>query len=82
MKRRSKRRFGQLVHAFEYGAPPHGGIAPGIDRLIMMLANRDNIRDVIAFPKTQTGVDPLFGAPGSVDGAQLEELGLRLDSEV
>ena len=77
-----EQRFGQLVHAFEYGAPPHGGIAPGIDRLIMMLANRDNIRDVIAFPKTQNGVDPLFGAPGSIDGAQLEELGLKLDSEV
>ncbi len=72
-------RFGQLVHAFEYGAPPHGGIAPGIDRLIMMLANRDNIRDVIAFPKTQTGTDPLFGAPGKVDVAQLDELGLKLD---
>ena len=72
-------RFGQLVHAFEYGAPPHGGIAPGIDRLIMMLANRDNIRDVIAFPKTQTGTDPLFGAPGPVEGDQLEELGLKLD---
>ncbi len=72
-------RFGQLVHAFEYGAPPHGGIAPGIDRLIMMLANRDNIRDVIAFPKTQTGTDPLFGAPGKVDAAQLDELGLKLD---
>ena len=73
-----EQRFGQLVQAFEYGAPPHGGIAPGIDRLIMILANRDNIRDVIAFPKTQNGVDPLFGAPGSVDSAQLEELGLRL----
>ncbi len=77
-----EQRFGQLVHAFEYGAPPHGGIAPGIDRLIMMLANRDNIRDVIAFPKTQNGVDPLFGAPGSVDSAQLEELGLKLDSNI
>ncbi len=75
-------RFGQLVTAFEYGAPPHGGIAPGIDRLIMILANRDNIRDVIAFPKTQTGVDPLFGAPGSVDRAQLDELGLRFAPEV
>ena len=71
-------RFGQLVRAFEYGAPPHGGIAPGIDRLIMILANRDNIRDVIAFPKTQSGVDPLFGAPGSVDLAQLDELGLNV----
>ncbi len=75
-----EQRFGQLVQAFEYGAPPHGGIAPGIDRLIMILANRDNIRDVIAFPKTQNGVDPLFGAPGSIDSAQLEELGLKLDS--
>ena len=75
-------RFGQLVQAFEYGAPPHGGIAPGIDRLIMVLANRDNIRDVIAFPKTQSGIDPLFGAPGRVDRAQLDELGLKLDSSV
>ncbi len=71
-------RFGQLVQAFEYGAPPHGGIAPGIDRLIMILANRDNIRDVIAFPKTQNGIDPLFGAPGVVDPAQLDELGLSV----
>ena len=77
-----EQRFGQLVQAFEYGAPPHGGIAPGIDRLIMILANRDNIRDVIAFPKTQTGTDPLFGAPGSIEDAQLKELGLRLDSRV
>ncbi len=75
-------RFGQLVQAFEYGAPPHGGIAPGIDRLIMILANRDNIRDVIAFPKTQNGIDPLFGAPGSVDRAQLDELGLMVKSEL
>ncbi len=74
-------RFGQLVQAFEYGAPPHGGIAPGIDRLMMILANRDNIRDVIAFPKTQNGIDPLFGAPGSVDRAQLDQLGLRLGPE-
>ena len=71
-------RFGQLVHAFEYGAPPHGGIAPGIDRLIMVLANRDNIRDVIAFPKTQNGVDPLFGAPSEVDAEQLGDLGIAV----
>ena len=80
-KEQVEERFGQLVHAFEYGAPPHGGIAPGIDRLIMILANRDNIRDVIAFPKTQNGIDPLFGAPGSIDPDQLEELGLKMDSE-
>ena len=71
-------RFGQLVHAFEYGAPPHGGIAPGIDRLIMILTNRDNIRDVIAFPKTQNGIDPLFGAPSEVDAEQLRDLGIAV----
>jgi aspartyl-tRNA synthetase len=71
-------RFGQLLMAFDYGAPPHGGIAPGIDRLLMVLTNTDNIRDVIAFPKTQNGIDPLFGAPGEVDQAQLDELKLRV----
>ena len=71
-------RFGQLLTAFEYGAPPHGGIAPGIDRLIMVLAGTDNIRDVIAFPKTQNAVDPLFGAPSPVDKEQLDELKLSV----
>ena len=71
-------RFGQLLMAFDYGAPPHGGIAPGIDRLLMVLTNNDNIRDVIAFPKTQSGSDPLFGAPAPIDDAQLAELGLKL----
>ncbi len=71
-------RFGQLLTAFEYGAPPHGGIAPGIDRLLMVLTGMDNIRDVIAFPKTQNGIDPLFGAPSPVDQAQLDELKLRV----
>ena len=71
-------RFGQLLTAFEYGAPPHGGIAPGIDRLLMVLTKNDNIRDVIAFPKTQNGIDPLFGAPGEVDQAQLDELKLKV----
>ena len=71
-------RFGQLVTAFEYGTPPHGGIAPGIERLMMVLTETDNIRDVIAFPKTQNGIDPLFGAPGEVEQSQLDELRLSV----
>ena len=71
-------KFGHLITAFRYGVPPHGGIAPGIDRLVMVLTGRDAIRDVIAFPKAQSGMDPLTGAPATVDDAQLRELGLRL----
>ena len=71
-------RFGQLVNALKYGAPPHGGIAPGIDRLLMLLTDSNNIRDVIAFPKTQNGIDPLFESPGPVDTEQLNELNIIL----
>ncbi|MGI8877085.1 MAG: amino acid--tRNA ligase-related protein, partial [Candidatus Limnocylindria bacterium] len=71
-------RFGALLDALEYGAPPHGGIATGLDRTVMTLAGTENIREVIAFPKTQTGVDPLLDTPAPLDAALLDELGLRV----
>jgi aspartyl-tRNA synthetase len=74
----ANKRFGFLLDAFKYGTPPHGGIAMGIDRLIAILAGRDNIREVIAFPKATSGADPLTGAPAPVDDIQLRELGLKL----
>ena len=74
----ASRRFGFLLDALKYGAPPHGGVAFGIDRLVAILAGRDNIREVIAFPKATSGADPLTGAPAPVDDVQLRDLGLRL----
>jgi aspartyl-tRNA synthetase len=74
-------RFGHLLEAFEYGAPPHGGIAPGIDRVVMLLAGEQNIREVIAFPKTQSATDLLLNAPSPVSDEQLRELHLRLRDE-
>ncbi len=71
-------RFGHLLDAFEYGVPPHGGIASGIDRLLMVLARTDNIRDVVPFPKTQSHQDLMLGAPGPVEPAQLEELHIQV----
>jgi aspartyl-tRNA synthetase len=74
----ARERFGFLLEALRYGAPPHGGIAYGVDRIVQRLIGADSIRDVIAFPKTASGADPLTGAPAPVDDAQLRDLGLRL----
>ncbi|GBD11740.1 Aspartate--tRNA ligase [bacterium HR23] len=74
----AQKRFGHLLEAFEYGAPPHGGIAPGIDRIVMVLANEASLREVIAFPKTQSAQDLLFGAPSEVSEKQLRELHLAV----
>jgi aspartyl-tRNA synthetase len=74
----ANRRFGFFLTPFRYGAPPHGGFAFGIDRLVAILAGEDNIREVIAFPKTQSGTDPMTGSPTPVDPKQLAELGLRV----
>jgi len=74
-------RFGHLLECFSYGAPPHGGIAPGLDRIVMLLTDTENIREVIAFPKTGAGSDPLMDAPSTIDAPQWAELGLRLVAE-
>jgi aspartyl-tRNA synthetase len=74
-------RFGHLLEAFEYGAPPHGGIAPGIDRIVMLLAGEETIREVIPFPKNQSAIDLLFNAPATVTEQQLAELHLRIRDE-
>ena len=65
-----------MLEAFEYGAPPHGGFAPGIDRLVMILAGEGSISEVIAFPKTGTARDPMMGSPSAIEPKQLRELGL------
>ena len=74
----ARERFGFLLDAFRYGAPPHAGFAFGVDRLVAILAGEENIREVIAFPKTQSGADPLTGAPSPLDDGRLGELGLRV----
>jgi aspartyl-tRNA synthetase len=74
----TKERFSHMLEAFEYGAPPHGGIAMGLDRAVSMFAQDPDLREVIAFPKTKSASDPMTGAPLPVDAAQLAELGLQL----
>ncbi len=73
-----EKKFGFFLNPFRYGAPPHGGFAFGIDRLVAVLAGEENIREVIAFPKTQSGADPMTNAPTSVSAKQLDELGIRV----
>jgi aspartyl-tRNA synthetase len=73
--------FGHMLEAFDYGAPPHGGIAPGIDRIVMLLAGEDTIREVMAFPKTQSAMDLTFGAPSPVTKEQLDELHIDVIEE-
>jgi aspartyl-tRNA synthetase len=78
----AQRRFGWFMDALRYGTPPHAGFAIGIDRLVSILQNEANIREVIPFPKTQTGSDPLTGSPSRVEAVQLEELGIAVRPEV
>jgi aspartyl-tRNA synthetase len=77
----AKERFGHMLEAFEFGTPPHGGIAPGIDRICMILADEPNIREVIAFPKNQAARDVMASAPSVVEAAQLEELHISVVEE-
>ncbi|MDP4108887.1 MAG: aspartate--tRNA ligase [Bacillota bacterium] len=80
-KEEAKERFGHLLEAFRYGAPPHGGLAYGLDRLCMLLSGRDSIRDVIAFPKVQNASEPMTSCPSEVEGKQLRELSIGITAE-
>ena len=80
-KEDQQRRFGHILKAFEYGAPPHGGFAYGIDRVVMILAGEPNIREVIAFPKDQKAKDLMLGAPSEMPATQIAELGIRVVEE-
>jgi aspartyl-tRNA synthetase len=77
----ARARFGHMLEAFEYGTPPHGGVAPGIDRLLMVLLGEPNIREVIAFPKNQAARDVMADAPSYVEQRQLDDLHIRFELE-
>ena len=77
-KEELENKFSGMLNAMKFGAPPHGGSAPGIDRIVMLLANEPNIREVIAFPMNQQAIDLMMNAPAPVDKERLEELGLKL----
>jgi len=81
-KRETEKRFGHILRAFEYGCPPHAGIAPGLDRLVMLLANEPNIREVIAFPKTGDARDLMMDAPSELPPEQLEEVHIKIKKEI
>ena len=72
-------KFSGMINALSYGAPPHGGIAPGIDRIVMLLADKKNIREVTLFPMNQNAEDLMMQAPSNVESSQLKELGIKLD---
>jgi len=76
-----KQKFEHMLNAFKYGVPPHGGIAPGMDRLMMVFENEPNIREVIAFPKTGEGRDLMMDAPSEIDETQLKELGIKITKD-
>jgi aspartyl-tRNA synthetase len=77
-KEELEQRFGGMLRALQYGAPPHGGIAPGIDRIVMLLCGEDNLRQVVMFPMNQQAEDLLMGAPSEVSAKQLKELNIRV----
>jgi aspartyl-tRNA synthetase len=77
----AKAQFGFLMDAFEYGAPPHGGLAFGLDRLVAILGGQETIRDFIAFPKNNSGRDVMIDSPAAIDATQLKELSIKLDMD-
>ena len=80
-KNEVKEKFSGMINALSYGAPPHGGIAPGIDRIVMLLAGVQNIREVTLFPMNQNAQDLMMGAPTKVEGKQLKELNIRIETK-